>query len=142
LKAWIDRMNRPLPHEDLELSEELPESLTPILRGLLAEMLPYIEGVVAELRRAAPHADGKPVPRFLGPVTHPYAGARLTRSAMVYVLWMVQRTHDAIAQMASQDQETVRTWLREMGGDGLLRLDVPRLERVGLTVCLREPAVG
>ncbi len=142
LEAWIERMNRPLPHEDLELSEELPESLTPILRGLLAEMLPYIERVVAELRRAAPHADGKPLPRFLGPVTHPYADARLTRSAMVYVLWMVQRTLDAIAQMASQDQETVRTWLREMGGDGLLRLDVPRLERVGLTVRLREPAVG
>jgi hypothetical protein len=140
LKSWIDRMNQALPHGDVELPEALPDSLAPVLRGLLAEMLPYIEGVLAELRLAAPRANGKPVPRFLGPVTHPYADARLTRSAMVYVLWMVQRTLDAIAQMASQDQKAVRTWLREMGGEGLLHLEVPRLERAGLTVRLLEPA--
>jgi hypothetical protein len=53
---------------------------------------------------------------------------------------MVQRALDAIARMPSQHQSTVRTWLREMGGEGFLQLDVPRLERVGLTVRLLEPA--
>lgn len=84
LKAWIDRMNQALAHGDIELPETVPESLAPLLRGLLAEMLPYIEGVLGEVRRAAPRANGKAVPRFLGPVSFPYADARLTRSAMAY----------------------------------------------------------
>jgi hypothetical protein len=44
---------------------------------------------------------------------------------------------DAFDAMPEQDRATVRDWLRGLGGEGFLDLDIPRLERVAMQVRVR-----
>jgi hypothetical protein len=39
---------------------------------------------------------------------------------------------DALAAMSPAEQQQVRAWLRQVGGEGLLELDLPRVVRVGV----------
>jgi hypothetical protein len=36
--------------------------------------------------------------------------------------------------MPESDRTTARDWLRDLGGEGFLDLDIPRLERVAMQV--------
>jgi hypothetical protein len=53
---------------------------------------------------------------------------------MPFTLWLVQRALDLLATMSPEDAQRVRQWIRSSGGEGLLELDIPRLEMAGLTV--------
>jgi hypothetical protein len=43
--------------------------------------------------------------------------------------------------MNAVDQAKVRQWLTELGGEGLLALDLPRLTMHGVRVAIDSPAV-
>ena len=43
---------------------------------------------------------------------------------------------DAYRAMSDTDQQKVKDWLVSTGGEGVLRLDLPRVERVGLAAAL------
>jgi hypothetical protein len=49
---------------------------------------------------------------------------------------MAQRLRDAVGAMPAGDQDSVHEWLRTLGGDALLQMDIPRLDRAGLSVRL------
>lgn len=139
LHAWVWRMNQPYltaempPHA--AVGTALPTTLQPIVRSVFDEFLPFVEATLAELRRCGPAAThGARVPRMLGPVTYPYAGATHTRLALPFTLWLMQRALDLLAAMPAADAARVREWLRDSGGDRLLALEIPRLEVSGLTV--------
>ena len=139
LHAWIWRMNQPYLTPDAPplpaVGTPLPATLRPIVRSVFDEFLPYVEGTLAELRRAGPKpAKGARVERFLGMVSYPYAGATHARQAVPFTLWLVQRALDTIAAMTPADSERVRRWVKDSGGARLLELDIPRLEISGLTV--------
>ena len=53
-------------------------------------------------------------------------------------LWMAQRTLDAFARMSPLEQAQVRQWLRTLGGERLLDLDIPRLSIHGVRVALES----
>ena len=74
---------------------------------------------------------GKP-PRVLGVISYPLAGRRHTRRALSYPVWMAQRVLDVYAAMTPAEQQTVRAWLGGLGGEALLDLKSPRMQRVGL----------
>ncbi len=141
LHAWVWRMNQPYLTPEAPplpaIGTPLPATLQPVVRSMFDEFLPFVEGTLAELRRAEPKAvKGKRIERFLGMVSYPYAGATHARQAMPFTLWLVQRALDLLGAMPPADAQRVRQWLTDSGGARLLELDIPRLEVSGLTVKL------
>lgn len=139
LHAWVWRMNQPYLTPEAPpfpaVGTPLPATLQPIIRSVFDEFLPYVEGTLAELRRAEPEpVKGKRIARFLGMVSYPYAGSTHARLAVPFTLWLVQRALDLLAAMPAADAERVRQWLMNSGGTRLLEFDIPRLEIAGLTV--------
>ena len=66
--------------------------------------------------------------------------SRFRRAALPYTLWMAQRTLDVYHAMGPGEQGRVQDWLRGLGGERLLALDIPRLQRQGLRVRAETPA--
>ena len=138
LRAWIDRMTEP-PHPNggsFLPDDRMPETLTPVFGTICREFIPQLEGILAELRRYLPgHPfDGRPVPRGLGMIEFPMGEGRFRRAALPYTLWMTQRMLDVYRTMPADGQSAVRGWLRSLGGERLLDLDIPRLKRRALRV--------
>jgi glutathione S-transferase len=136
LSAWVDRMNNPKALSGKFLpNDQVPDTLTPIFQLICREFLPLIEGILREVNIALPKCPpGKALPRGLGGVNFPMGNGSYRRAAIPYILWMVQRMLDMSRQMPPKDQADVRAWLRSVGGDHLLELEIPRLRRVGLRV--------
>lgn len=140
LKAWIARMNQAGPvHGSFTPDDRLPDTLQPLLRAMLSELLPYCEGNLMEVRqRMAQAPTVKAMPRFLGDIAFPMLDGHYRRPAMPYVLWMVQRMLDAVRAMTPPDALRIRLWLRQHGAERLLDLDLPRLRRAGLCAALDD----
>jgi glutathione S-transferase len=113
--------------------DRVPATLLPALRSIFDEMVPYL----AECADAVRHTPVLPVtarkaPRFLAPVHYPMAGGTHTRAAASYPVWMAQRVLALFHAMPAADRQTVRAWLDEVGGQGMLALDLPPVTRIGL----------
>ena len=141
--AWLARMCDPSKHKGEYLpGDHLPDTLDPLLRGMLADMMPYLVATLAELRRAMPeYAGADRLPRMLGEVEQPMghgSNRNIRRLALPYTLWMVQRLLDVYRHMSDEEAADLRSWLVSIGGSGLLDLDIPRLRRVGLQVAVDD----
>lgn len=150
LRGWIDRMAT-LGHEAVAArygaaapdaarhaaQDAVPPTLEPVLRAVCREFLPMVQGILAELERAAPrHRDGRPLPRALGTISFPMGETRFSRRALPFTLWKVQGILDVFHGLPAAERAIVRDWLRDLGGEPLLDLAIPRLERVALRVRL------
>ena len=134
LKAWIERMQAP-PETAGEFQSEdrVPETLTPALRSIFDEMVPFLAECVREIAMTpvVPENSGK-APRFLGEIRYPLAGGTYRQTGFSYPVWMAQRLLHAFRQMPDVDQNVVREWLDAVGGSGVLQLDPPQVKRIGL----------
>jgi glutathione S-transferase len=148
LRAWVDRMAT-LDHEAVRArygtptpdapDDAIPPTIEPVLRTICREFLPMVQGILAETRKAIaaePGAD-RPLSRLLGAVSFPMGEHTFTRHAIPFTLYKIQGLMDAFDAMPEQDRATVRDWLRGLGGEGFLDLDIPRLERVAMQVRVR-----
>lgn len=138
LRAWIDRMAHPQPLTEsgaLLADDRIADTLVPVLRAICHEFVPLIEGINEQVRaRLSSLPAGKALPRVLQDVEVPMGDGRYRRAAMSYTLWMAQRTLDVYRAMTPEEQGQVRDWLCRLGGERLLALDLPRLQRQGLRV--------
>lgn len=148
LRAWIQRMSAPehapLPagSQGLLPNDQIAPTLLPVFQAISREFLPLLEGILAQVQAERPHWPvGKPLPRRLADVTVPMGQGQFSRAALPYSLWMAQRTVDVYHGMDAADQAQVRQWLTELGGEGLLALDLPRLTMHGVRVAIDTPAV-
>lgn len=134
LRAWIARMNALQPCEGEFLADDaIPATLTPIIRSLFDEMVPYLAASVARVNTLLSTLPaGARLPRFEGEVEFPFADGRLRRACCPYTLWMTQRVLDMLLAMSPHDAAKVGAWLKAVGGEKLLELDIPRLRRAGL----------
>jgi len=136
LHAWIQRLSvrTPLPWPGEFLADDhLPVTLEPILRGIFEEMVPYLEDVLRRVRDILPTLKpGQRLPRVTPDVTFPFAGGTHFRRGIPYALWMAQGVLDQLRRMPQGDAATVEAWVRAMGGERFLALDIPRLRRAGL----------
>jgi hypothetical protein len=122
---------------DFWREDRLPDTLTPALRSIFDEMVPFLAACAAELRKTPVlPADTRRAPRFLGPISYPMAGGIHRRPGLSYPVWMAQRMLDAMRATPANDQQAVRNWLASVGGEGVLRLDLPRVARVGLAAAM------
>lgn len=139
LRNWIDRM-ADLPKSLDEnaapgwlANDEIPATLMPILRITFEEFGAQVAGIAAQVNSLAAHwPKDKRLPRILEDVAIPLPEGAFRRAAMPYTLWMAQRALDAIAELPEQTAQDLRRWLSESGGEAMLSLDAPRLERDGL----------
>lgn len=136
LRAWVDRMVRPQPRSGSFLpNDRIPDTLEPMFRSIFREFIPQLQGILREVNAALPRYRDRPsLPRGLGEIEFPMGNGRYRRAALPYTLWMVQRLLAVYRSMTAAEQSQVKTWLKDMGGEGLLDLDVPPLKRVGLRV--------
>lgn len=151
LRGWIDRMMS-LDHETVaarygaaaqdDAGDAIPPTLEPVLREICHGFLPMVQGILDEVRRARASRtdDARPLPRTLGPVSFPMGMHTFTRHAIPFTLWKMQGMLDAFRALSDEDRASVRGWLRDLGGEGFLDLDIPRLERVAMQVRLAERA--
>lgn len=136
VRAWVERMNQPKPLSGTFLAnDQIPDTLTPIFRAMFKEMIPWLSETLREANRVLPTlAKGRPLPRGLGEIEFPMADGHYKRAALPYVLWMVQRIQDVFKTMSASEQQAVRAWLKSLGGEEFLNLNIPRLRRYGLRV--------
>ena len=121
--------------------DQIAPTLLPVLRAIFDEFLPLLEGINEQLKaRLADLPAGKALARVLKDVEVPMGAGRFRRAALPYTLWMAQRTLDVYRAMNPEDQRQVQDWLRALGGERLLALDIPRLSREGLRVRPEIPA--
>lgn len=138
LSAWVRRTHEPAPLSGAFLpDDQIPATLLPMLRTMLREMTPYLQATLDALRALPPQAAGSDrLPRLLGMVRQPLGEGSIERAAMPYTLWMAQRVLDVYRAMPPSDASRVAAWVDGLGGGAFLRLDIPRLRRVGLHAAL------
>jgi glutathione S-transferase len=134
LQQWIERMIRPADADgDFQREDRVPETLTPALRSIFDEMVPFLAGCVREVRKTPVVAqNARNAVRFLGEIEYPLAGGTHRQRAFSYPVWMLQRMLEAFGRMSAADQQVVRGWLDTVGGSAVLELDPPRVVRIGL----------
>jgi glutathione S-transferase len=134
LAAWIERMLAPpeTPGE-FQAEDRVPETLTPALRSIFDEMVPFLAECAREVAKTPVlPEDSRKAPRYLGEIRYPLAGGTYRQTGFSYPVWMAQRLLEAFRRMPETDQRIVRDWLATVGGSGVLRLDLPRVKRIGL----------
>jgi glutathione S-transferase len=134
LAAWIERMLAPSETTgEFQAEDRIPETLTPALRSIFDEMVPYLAECIRALRDTPVQAENsRKAIRFLGEIRFPLAGGMYRQTGFSYPVWMAQRLLAAFRQMSDADQKVVREWLDSVGGGGVLQLDPPRVKRIGL----------
>jgi glutathione S-transferase len=135
LSAWISRMFQPDTSAggEFRVDDTVPATLLPALRSMIDEMLPFLKACAAQASKTPvlPANTTKPQ-RFLGNVSYPMAAGVHTRAAVPYVVWEGQRMLNVFKNMSAAGQTSVRDWLQSIGGEDLLKLDLPPMRRVAL----------
>ena len=143
LRTWIDRMAEP---DASALSadvatDEIPETLAPVLRSIASEFLPMIEATLGAVNRHIKTSPGDTeLPRGLAPIAFPMGSGQFSRAAVPFMLWKMQRLLDVYREMGANEQGAVRRWLEAHGCARLLDLAIPPLRRVALCVALEPQA--
>lgn len=138
LHAWVQRMQNPVARQGEFLpGDQMPETLSPMLRSIFQEMTPWLDGGARVLREAkTSHSVGQRLPRHMGLTTCPLSEGQWSQQIFPYTLWMAQRILDAYRALPPAEAAQVRDWLKSMGGEAFLQLDIPRLRRMGLRAAL------
>lgn len=134
LAAWIACMFQPETSAggDFFADDQLPATLMPALRSIFDEMLPFLAACAEAVARTPVLAAGEKPQRFFADVSYPMAGGVHTRRASSYVVWMAQRLLGVFTAMSPADQQRVRDWLAGVGGEAVLKLDLPCVARIGM----------
>jgi glutathione S-transferase len=137
LHAWSRRMWTGVPEAagPYIVDDAIPGTLQPALESAVREMTPCLEGTAALIRGLA-NGPGGHLPRFVGPVSFPYADSTLSRLGIPYTLWMAQRLLGVLRDMPVAEADVVRDWVTTLGGQRLLALELPRLKRVSVHAAL------
>ena len=140
VRDWTDRMARPAADADqgaLLAGDAIPETLLPVLRILAQEFTAYVGGIAEQVRLLPEKFQhGRTLPRGLDDVVVSSQFGEFRRAALPYTLWMVQRLQQVFAVLSQSERERVLTAFHTWGGDALLTLPVPKVERRALRVAL------
>ena len=133
---WVERMVEPVPLAGAFLDgDEVPHSLTPVLRRMFTEQLPVLADTSRRVREWMEAHPGETLPRALGSHAFTLEGQVGKRIVCPYSLWMLQRARDYYASLDAGSRASVDAWLKESGGQAFIEFeDPPRLARAGLGV--------
>jgi glutathione S-transferase len=136
---WVERVQRPpAPRQgDFLPGDEVPASLSPVLRRMMREQMPVLADSALRLHEWIAAHPGERIPRAIGMHAFELEGERGQRLVRPYSLWMLQRARDCYRQMAPADRARVDQWLDTIAGQSFRNFaDPPRLRRDGLSIAL------
>lgn len=112
-------------------SDEIPETLLPILKIFAREQLPILLTTLEQMKTwHAANPDAKEVPRAVGMHEYTIGGIAENRGVIPYPLWMLQRVTDHLASLLGTNKKVADTLLTSIGADALIGLEIsPRLTR-------------
>jgi glutathione S-transferase len=128
--AWVERMNAPEPRSGRFLADDVvPETLTPLLRRIVAEHLPVLVDTSDQLADWLDVNPGPHLPRAIGAHEFRVGGVTEQRMLFPYTVWMFQRVLDHYASLTGADRERADELLRALGGLDAMRTRVRRRVR-------------
>jgi len=127
LVDWINRMLTPeqTPKGDFLPDDEVPVTLTPILKTLFAEHFQYVKQVVKNIDDyVESNPDATRVSRIMGETPFIVGGIPGIRMIFSFGQWKVQRAWDALQQVPEEGRIDVQHWLHNIDGEGLSKMDI------------------
>lgn len=138
---WVERMQHPPQPRtgDFMPEDAVPATLLPVLRRMMREQLPVLEGTANLLCQwIAQNPDERRIPRALGYLPFELEGKQGRRMVGPYSLWMLQRARDVYRALSAADRERADQLLASVGGAAFMDFpDPPRLQRDGLSAALQ-----
>lgn len=119
---WVKRMvhvDAPLSGEFLP-DDQIPETLLPLLRRMMAEHIPWLQNISNMLAQWATDNAGdnksEELPRAIGFAPIAIEGAMGARAASVFSLWMHQRCHECYHALKGDDKAAANALLDKVDG--------------------------
>ncbi|MFN8543609.1 MAG: glutathione S-transferase [Candidatus Binatia bacterium] len=126
IARWVERLNTLPPRSgDFLPDDEVPETLVPILRRMVAEHLPVMRDTARLLAEWLRDNPGRRIPRVIGFHEFTIGGVRAQRAVFPYTVWMLQRAVDHCRALTGRDRCRVGTFLREIGAYDALAEPLP-----------------
>jgi glutathione S-transferase len=141
---WVERMNAPERHApehpdrpaEFFKANEIPPTLTAVLRHAVGEYLPELEATARAFDQwLAKHPDagrgstisakGEDQPS-LGPIEYPFENVTMRQMSAAHTLWMIQHALDAYRASPKNTQDQARMIFDAAGGAGVLDLRLAR----------------
>jgi len=119
-------------------SDEIPDTLLPILEMFAREQLPILLSTLTHLQSwYKDNPDESEVPRAIGMHEFTIGGVPENRGVIPYSLWMLQRVTDHLASLSGKDKKAAEALLKSIGAGALIGLDItPRLTRTNFKLAL------
>ncbi|MDJ0642472.1 MAG: glutathione S-transferase family protein [Erythrobacter sp.] len=124
---WVRRMidpAEPLPGDFLP-DDEVPVTLQPILRRMMAEHLPFLIETARMLGEWHAKNPDTELPRGLGMAPFTIEGVAGEGAARTFSLWMLQRALDYRDALDRDDRAACDELLRSVGGEALIDFTMP-----------------
>ncbi len=119
LQAWINRVhNGDAASGEWLKNDQIAETLTPLFEKIFAEFLPMIHGIVQKTEQHTAAKSLKPgdkMPRSLPPLDVPMGNNNISRAAMPYSVWMMQRVKARYSRLNKNQRASVNHWLSDYG---------------------------
>jgi len=124
---WVERMNAPDPNSGEFLpNDEVPETLTPILKMMFEEMFPPMLDTVEKLGEWLEQNPGEEIPEALGGHEFTIRGVTENRMIRSFCQWMFQRPVDYYQSLTGVDKERADTFLKSLGGYEGMQVNIRR----------------
>lgn len=141
LSAWVKRMSNPYSYTSGELfpNDKVPATLNRVIRSIVDEFAPMVQQtgqLACDLAKEV--GLGVPLPRGVGLTRTTMAGKPFERQGLGIKIWMVQRATDCYGRFTDEEAKTVQEFLKKHRAEGLLNLNLPRVERRALTIAVTQ----
>jgi glutathione S-transferase len=141
IQAWAERVcDGSQAASPLTSEQAIPETLTPLLRGLLAELIPMCLAITKRVNAFVAEHDkkaGDGLPRGIGDITFPTLDGQFTRIGAPYTLWMLQRVQRRYKSFTDSEQQQIDRWLAKYQQQPLANWELgPELRRKALSTRL------
>lgn len=124
---WVRRMVGPTSPQSGEFlsNDEVPETLTPILRRMMEEHVPFLAATARTLGEWHGQNAGAEIPRGVGIAPFTIEGIEGEGAARTFSLWMLQRALDYRNSLDTGGREACDALLQAVGGEALVDFEIP-----------------
>lgn len=137
LCQWIARMQdiASLQFEESD-SDEIPDTLLPLLQNMFEEQWPVLLNTVVELEEwANTYPDMQDIPRSIGKHSFRLGNQKGSRAILTFSQWKLQRVLETFRSFDTSTQQSILDWLAPLGGAEALQFKINKpVIRVGARV--------
>ncbi|WP_306250924.1 glutathione S-transferase family protein [Parvularcula sp. IMCC14364] len=123
---WAERIQEPAePLSGAFLpDDEIPQTLLPVLKRMMAEQLPVLASTVSHLDTWLQENPDTDIPRGIGFHDFSVEGVTGTRVIMTYTQWMLQRALGFYHSLVGDEKQSADELLASVGGTALTQITI------------------